>query len=169
MVYRLKIGDEVICLDVALDTSGQFTLTMDGAPKTVEYRLVGDHQIHLSIDGQAMQAYIADMDDGKWIIVNGAAYFIQDADELERKAPKKGVLAKAPQEVKPPMPAVVVALLTQEGDKVVEGQALLVVSAMKMETTLKAPYAGRITRINCKAGDKVAPSMILVEIEKEGV
>ena len=63
------------------------------------------------------------------------------------------------------MPAVVVRILIQEGDQVEKGQGLVVVSAMKMETTLCAPLAGEVTAIHTSVEEKVAPGEILVEIK----
>ncbi|MBW2139305.1 MAG: DUF2118 domain-containing protein [Deltaproteobacteria bacterium] len=65
------------------------------------------------------------------------------------------------------MPSVVVRVLVNEGDRVEKGQGLLVVTAMKMETTLKAPYAGIVKKINTQPEAKVMPGDILVEIEPE--
>ncbi|MFN3535585.1 MAG: acetyl-CoA carboxylase biotin carboxyl carrier protein subunit, partial [Desulfatiglandales bacterium] len=58
-----------------------------------------------------------------------------------------------------------------EGDLVKEGEPLVVVSAMKMEYTLKAPYGGRVKKVNTRVGAKVNPGDILVDIERteEGV
>jgi biotin carboxyl carrier protein len=64
------------------------------------------------------------------------------------------------------MPAVVIAVCVNEGDRVEKGQKVVVVSAMKMETTLVAPYTGIITRINVQANDKVMPGDILVNIDE---
>jgi biotin carboxyl carrier protein len=47
------------------------------------------------------------------------------------------------------------------------GQGLVVVSAMKMQTTLRAPSNGRVKKINTSIDAKVAPGDILVEIEEE--
>ena len=63
------------------------------------------------------------------------------------------------------MPAVVVRILIQKGEQVEKGQGLVVVSAMKMETTLCAPFAGEVTAIHTSVGEKVAPGEILVEIK----
>ena len=75
-------------------------------------------------------------------------------------------LDETPGEVTPPMPAVVVRLLVQEGEAVVKGQGLVVVSAMKMETTLKAPVDGVVKKINTGLQAKVMPGDRLVEIIK---
>ena len=63
------------------------------------------------------------------------------------------------------MPAVVTKILVSTGETVEQGQGLLVVSAMKMDTTLTAPFDGLVTRINCAEGDKVTPSQVLVDID----
>ena len=65
------------------------------------------------------------------------------------------------------MPAVVVRILVAEGDMVKKGQGLIVVTAMKMETTLAAPSEGKVIKINTSIDSKVAPGDILVEIEEE--
>jgi biotin carboxyl carrier protein len=56
--------------------------------------------------------------------------------------------------------------MVSEGDEVEKGQSVVVVSAMKMETTLSAPFKGKVTRINVKEGQKVMPGEMLVDIEK---
>jgi 3-methylcrotonyl-CoA carboxylase alpha subunit len=65
------------------------------------------------------------------------------------------------------MPAIVVLVPVAEGDWVEKGQIVMVISAMKMETSLRAPYSGRITRIKVNEGDKVMPGDILVDIEEK--
>jgi len=42
-----------------------------------------------------------------------------------------------------------------------------VVSAMKMETTLQAPFSGRVARVNVAEGEKVMPGQVLVDIVRE--
>jgi biotin carboxyl carrier protein len=49
--------------------------------------------------------------------------------------------------------------------EVVKGEALVVVSAMKMEMTLVAPYSGTVRAVNTQVGAQVSPGEILVEIE----
>jgi biotin carboxyl carrier protein len=58
--------------------------------------------------------------------------------------------------------------MVTEGDLVEKGQGVMVVSAMKMETTLQAPYKGKVLKINVAEGDKVMPGQILAVIEREG-
>jgi acetyl-CoA carboxylase carboxyltransferase component/pyruvate/2-oxoglutarate dehydrogenase complex dihydrolipoamide acyltransferase (E2) component len=66
--------------------------------------------------------------------------------------------------VRSPAPAVVVSLAVQEGDTVQAGQPLAVLEAMKVETSVLAPTAGRVRRILVRRNAQVgtgAPLLIL--------
>ena len=91
-------------------------------------------------------------------------YRVSDADR-QALAAAGGRVDGRSCEVTPPMPSVVVKVLVEEGQTVARGDHLVVVSAMKMETTLTAPFEGRVARINVAAGDKVRPGDILVDLE----
>ncbi|MGE0787263.1 MAG: pyruvate carboxylase [Sandaracinaceae bacterium] len=63
-----------------------------------------------------------------------------------------------------PMPGTVVRVDVKEGDDVEKGVPLCVLSAMKMETVVAAPLAGKVVRVAAAAGDVLAASDLLVEI-----
>jgi len=52
------------------------------------------------------------------------------------------------------------------GDKVIAGQPLIVVEAMKMEHTIRAPRAGTIAAIRCRVGERVAEGVALAELSE---
>ncbi len=64
-----------------------------------------------------------------------------------------------------PLPGTVVALLVEEGASVEKGAAILTLEVMKMEQTLRAPFAGIVKALKCKVGDIVAEGVELAEIE----
>jgi oxaloacetate decarboxylase alpha subunit/pyruvate carboxylase subunit B len=63
-----------------------------------------------------------------------------------------------------PMPGMIVGVEKKEGDTVNEGEAILVLEAMKMENALPSPVSGTITKINLGVGDHVAKNDILCVI-----
>jgi 3-methylcrotonyl-CoA carboxylase alpha subunit len=64
-----------------------------------------------------------------------------------------------------PLPGTVVALLAEEGARLDKGAPVLTLEVMKMEQTLRAPFAGTLKRLKCKVGDIVQEGVELAEIE----
>jgi 3-methylcrotonyl-CoA carboxylase alpha subunit len=64
-----------------------------------------------------------------------------------------------------PMPGTVVALIAKPGETLEPGAPLLILEAMKMEHTLRAPARGHVSRYLCEAGDLVAEGQALAEFE----
>jgi biotin carboxyl carrier protein len=63
------------------------------------------------------------------------------------------------------MPGTVLRVLVAAGDAVEARQPLLVLEAMKMETPIVAPYAGRVTEVHVAEGASVAAGAPLVRLE----
>jgi 3-methylcrotonyl-CoA carboxylase alpha subunit len=63
-----------------------------------------------------------------------------------------------------PMPGRIVVVKAEAGDEVAEGQELLVMEAMKMELSLKAPRAGKVDAVQAVAGDFVEADAVLVRL-----
>jgi len=64
-----------------------------------------------------------------------------------------------------PVSGIVVRVNSQVGQQIQSGDTLLVLEAMKMETNITAPGAGKIKKINVAQGDAVQGGAVLVEFE----
>ena len=62
-------------------------------------------------------------------------------------------------------PSVVVAIPVNEGDEVAEGDVVAVVESMKMETSLTAPFAGRVRRVLTGTNVQVPAHTPLLQLE----
>jgi len=65
-----------------------------------------------------------------------------------------------------PMPGKVLELLVEESSHVKEGEAILILEAMKMQNEIIAQVTGKVKRISVKAGDSVTKDDVLMEIER---
>jgi len=63
-----------------------------------------------------------------------------------------------------PMTGVIRVVHAKEGDAVLEGDPLVVLEAMKMETTLSAPRDGVIDAIQCAPNDSVSDGDVLIQL-----
>ena len=64
-----------------------------------------------------------------------------------------------------PVSGIVVRVGTQVGQTLQTGDVLLVLEAMKMETSVTAPVAGKVAAVKVAAGESVQVGQILVEFE----
>lgn len=64
-----------------------------------------------------------------------------------------------------PINGTVVRIVAQEGQSIQPGDVLIVLEAMKMETNITAPVAGKIRAITVSAGDSVKSGQVVVELE----
>jgi biotin carboxyl carrier protein len=164
MEYKIKINERVYHVDAGLpDGLGCINMLLDEKARSVSVTSFSDNYLHLKVDGQAVNLFTARTTEGIWVWVDGRARLVENADKVERR--KTRGPSEVMREVTPPTPAAVVRVLVEEGQKVVKGQGLVVVSAMKMEITLSAPYSGIVRAVNTNVGDQVKPGDILVEIE----
>lgn len=63
------------------------------------------------------------------------------------------------------MPGTVIRSLVNAGEQVQKGQQLLITEAMKMETTVQAPFDGTIKEVNVKDGEPIQVGDLLIEFE----
>jgi len=165
--YNLQIDKETIPLEVSPVEGRNLAEVRAGeATHLVAYKAVSETHFHLLVDGRTVEAFVAKTEDGKHIFIGGQTFLVRDADRIPSSL-SRSAAEELPGDITPPMPSVVVRILVAEGDRVESGQGLVVVSAMKMENTLVAPYKGLVKKINTRAEARVAPGDTLVEIEKE--
>ena len=98
--------------------------------------------------------------EGDKATVNGKSYDVNVKAGIETKAASSG----NGEEVKAGLPGNVLRIEVSEGDEVAEGDVLLVVEAMKMETEIKSPKAGTVQSILVAQGDKVVSGQALVTL-----
>ena len=163
MEYRVRIDENVYPIDATpVDEAGRCTMALDGETVPVVVKALSANHVHLEIQGKARNFFVARSEDGTWIWIDGCARLVKDADlEQRRKSRAPGA---APREITPPTPASVVRVLVEVGERVTKGQGIVVVSAMKMEMTLTAPYSGTVSAVNTTVGAQVSPGEILAEI-----
>jgi 3-methylcrotonyl-CoA carboxylase alpha subunit len=163
MDWKLRYKEETIVLGVEPAGDNGFVATFGDREAHVVFERLSEHRLRLIVDGRQTAAFVVETAEGKAVMVEGRTFFLAD-DRAPQMRSRSGAKA-GPRTVTPPMPAVVTQILVAAGQTVEQGQALVVVSAMKMDTTLTAPYAGVVTRINVTEGEKVAPKQVLVDIE----
>lgn len=143
-----------------LSTVDGTVVTIDGVAGAFTVTARPDGRWTIEHAGKTAVASIAQAPDGVWIGINGttAQWQAQPASSRVRHV-------TADDNVRSPMSATVVRVLVKAGDAVAEGDTLIVVEAMKMEMPLRATHAAVVRAVNCREGELVQSTSVLVELE----
>ena len=139
----LSIGGHQYAFTSSPADSGGFDLTLDGTRSHIA-GVVEGHELYLRTRNGRFDLH--------WVDPFGG-------DDEEQVGEDKIVA---------PLPGTVVALLAEVGATLEKGAPILTLEVMKMEQTLRAPFAGVLKAIKCKVGDIVQEGVELAEIEPTG-
>ncbi len=98
--------------------------------------------------------------------VNGNLYPVTVKDKFDLLLEKMGMNSNVSGKVnniKAPMPGLIVALKVNQGDAVKTGDPLIILEAMKMENIIKSPGEGIVKSVAVKKGDSVEKNQVLIE------
>ncbi|RMD78539.1 MAG: biotin/lipoyl-binding protein [Lentisphaerae bacterium] len=106
--------------------------------------------------------------DGDAAVVNGKRYNVNISAATAAASSAGGAAASGKTEtIKAALPGLVLRINVAEGDSVKEGDVVLILEAMKMETEVKTPVSGTVTQILVAQSDQVKTGQPLLEIAAE--
>ncbi|MDT0676631.1 acetyl-CoA carboxylase biotin carboxyl carrier protein subunit [Autumnicola musiva] len=158
-IYKIKVN-----------TSYDFEFTREEI-ETLDQQQVSASGFHVLKDNRSFKAKIlnSDFNRKKYSVkINSNIYEVDIANELDLLIEAMGLSLGSAQlmnDIKAPMPGLILDVNVQEGDEVQEGDTLLVLEAMKMENTLTAPGVGVIKSVHVKKGQGVEKNQLLIELE----
>ncbi len=125
---------------------------------------------HIIRDGKSFKGELLQhnpQDKSFVISINGKEHEVTLEDSYDLLIKKMGLNAAAGNkmnEVKAPMPGLVLDILVEEGQTIQKGDPLIVLEAMKMENVLKASGEGTIEQIKSTKGEAVNKGDILIQL-----
>jgi 3-methylcrotonyl-CoA carboxylase alpha subunit len=136
----VTIGEREFAFDYTVNDEGELDVTLDGVTSRIVPAIEG-HELYLRTRNGRFELH--------WVDPFGG-------DDEEQVGEDK---------IAAPLPGTVVAILAEEGAMLEKGAPILTLEVMKMEQTLRAPFAGVLKKIKCKVGDIVQEGVELAEIE----
>ena len=94
-------------------------------------------------------------------------YLIRNASAISTETLSAQVQLEDRDTLESPMPGKVLKVLVEQGDNVQEEQPLVIIEAMKMEFTVRAPHDGTVARVHHPEGSQVAVGDVLIELLHE--
>jgi acetyl/propionyl-CoA carboxylase alpha subunit/acetyl-CoA carboxylase carboxyltransferase component len=146
----VRVGGEAYRLRVARSRSARYRVELDGRSVDVNVERSGRFELRLRAAGRTFDVLS---------VAQGPDYLVEVDGAVHRISGGEAGLVRAP------APAMVVAIGVAPGDEVAEGDVVAVVESMKLETSLRAPAAGRVAEVFAEVNTQVESGAKLLRIE----
>lgn len=166
MIYDFLYNEE-ICQVAIENIKGTSTAAVGDKKFNIKVESIAPHVLSLIINDHPHKVTYARNNNDLYIHIKGEIIKFQipgdDEDLLEVTGGESGDQDLL---IKSSMPGSVLKIEVKEGDTVTEGQCLIIVEAMKMETGLYSTITGTVKKIFTELGKQVNSGEVLIELEK---
>ena len=151
-----------------IEVSGE-TFIVNGQPVTWDITRIQEGYFHILLENRSYRAEIVEMDSARktfLIKINGRKYPLVLKDKFDLLLEKMGMNTNAGariNNVRAPMPGLIIDLKVKNGDSVKAGDPLLILEAMKMENIIKAPGDATVKSVKVSLGEGVEKNQVLIE------
>jgi 3-methylcrotonyl-CoA carboxylase alpha subunit len=140
-----------------------YFITYDNTEYKVEAEEIKPGQLKIKIGDRLVKVVITDGDKEKYVFVDGNIYKVKHVELTGKKKPKK----KEEGDLSSPISGKVVNVKAKKGSIVKKDDVLMVIEAMKMEYLIRAPFNGKVKKVNFKENDQIEIGQNTVELEKK--
>ncbi|MEA5140577.1 acetyl-CoA carboxylase biotin carboxyl carrier protein subunit [Arcicella rigui] len=154
--------------DIISDKSGT---SINGTPLEWDILEVRNNIFHILFQNRSYNAEVleADYQTKSFLLkINRNQYLVNVKDRFDILLEQLGMANAGSAKVndlKAPMPGLIVSIQVQVGDSIKKGDSLLILEAMKMENVLKATGEGKIKNIKVNPRQNVEKNQVLIEFE----
>jgi acetyl/propionyl-CoA carboxylase alpha subunit len=152
-----------------VDFQAANSVSLNGQPFLWDIVPLGDGRYHVLYQSKSYSAELLQADYAAKAFVlkiNGQRVELQAKDRFDQLLDKLGLSdasVKQVNELKAPMPGLIIDIRVQPGQAVQKGDPLLVLEAMKMENILKAPADGTVASIAVVLRANVTKGQVLIK------
>jgi len=162
----LKFNNQLYKVEID-NKENQISATINKEKLQFNYKKIANNMFNFFIDDKFMTVHTAEDEEHLYVNLDGNNFVFDKVIEEEKSFDGLPEAQSDKDVITPPMPGSVVKLLVDKNQKVSEGDALIIVEAMKMETTLYSSIDGIVTEVNVEEGEQVDSNKVLIVVEKE--
>jgi acetyl/propionyl-CoA carboxylase alpha subunit len=148
------------------------SFTLNGKDFEINSVNISEGIFHILHNSKSYTAELIETDESAKLLtvrVNGNTYRIAIEDKYDALLHQLGMdklLTPKVNDLKAPMPGMVLDVLVTEGQVIKKGDNLVVLEAMKMENNLKAQHDAKVKKVKVSKGTRVEKNEVLIELNK---
>lgn len=167
ITYSYQEQEHKISLKPTADGSGAWRIQIDAqASQDITYTIDSEGLVLLRRGAAQTRASVQQQKGEMLVEFKGYTY------QLQRRQPPDvdtavygGGAAHSQKTLKAPMAGTIVKVHVQDGDSVAAHQVLVILSAMKMEHAITAPYEGKVQHVHYQEGMVVPGGAVVIDME----
>lgn len=169
MAVEIKVGDRIAWVDLLSQDGNMLEVEVDGKKYSVDLMHTADGTFSILEGGHSYNIELVPRPEAKkytaYTLYQSYDLEVIDAEARYLKNRGKNGFDSGENSISSPMPGKVVKVLVDVGDVVKEGETVIIISAMKMESEYKAPKDGIVKKVNVKNDDTIEGNQVLIELE----
>ena len=139
-----------------------YFITYNNTEYKVEAQESKPGQLKITMGDRIIKSVITEGEKQKFVFVDGHVFKVKPVELTGKKKTKK----KEDGDLSSPISGKIVNVKVKKGDSVKKGDVLMVIEAMKMEYLIRAPFDGRVEKVNFKEKDQIEIGQNTVELKK---
>ena len=168
-MYNITVnGTKTLKTDLTI-SQNNFRGSLNDIAVKGDFIRISDYEYHLLYNNTSYNVEVVKLNaEEKTMLlkINSVKFELQLKDKYDQLLHNLGLdnlVSKKVNDVKAPMPGMVLKILVTEGTEVKKGDALLILEAMKMENILKSPSDGVVKKIAATQGVAVEKNQLLIQ------
>jgi biotin carboxyl carrier protein len=164
-MFKATVNNENIFEIAANDNA----FIINGETLSWDLEKISDGNFHIIVGGRSYRAEVVKAEASTktfTIKINGKIFHVSLKDKFDLLLEQMGMNTSTANKVnnlRAPMPGLIIDLKVKEGDAVKQNDPLIILEAMKMENIIKSPGEGVVKSVKVKKGQSVEKGQVMIE------
>ena len=161
---RAKIDNRIRDVEMISKDGNKVEISVDGKIYDIDVVMSESGFCSIIYEGRSYNAESVRHSEGKYSITTNFRHFDIELSNPQKKylRGRQSSVDEVQETIISPMPGKVIKILVSEGKEVKQGDPLIVVEAMKMQSTYSAAQDAIVEKIHIEEGDSVLRDQLLI-------